>query len=148
MTSTFMGLEIGKRGIQAHQKAQTVVGHNLDNINTPGYSRQRVEMTTFDPIYLPGLNRAMTPGQIGQGVSIERVERIRDELTAIYRSLKLEAMKLKIANETLFVYLGEIKSTLNDFFSLAFPERCGKMYTKTGNHFSNELNSMVLSRSF
>ena len=72
----------------------------------------------------------------------------KEELTSIYRSLKIEAMKLKIANETLFTYLSEIKSTLSDFFALAFPERCGKMYTKNGNHFSNELNSMVLNRSF
>jgi len=80
MTSTFMGLEIGRRGVQAHQRALATVGHNLDNVNTPGYSRQRVEMSAFEPIFLPGLNRAQTPGQIGQGVSIERVERIRNEL--------------------------------------------------------------------
>ncbi|MDR0323747.1 MAG: flagellar hook-associated protein FlgK [Treponema sp.] len=80
MTSTFMGLEIGKRGIQAHQQALATTGHNLNNIETKGYSRQRVEFSAFDPIYLPGLNRAETPGQIGQGVIIERIERIRDQL--------------------------------------------------------------------
>ena len=80
MTSTFMGLEIGRRGLQAHQKALAVTGHNIDNVRTEGYSRQRVEFSAFEPIYLPGLNRAQTPGQIGQGVIVERVERIRDEL--------------------------------------------------------------------
>jgi len=80
MTSTFMGLEIGKRGIQAHQQALATVGHNLNNVNTEGYSRQRLEMSAFEPIYLPGLNRAQTPGQIGQGVIVERIERIRDQL--------------------------------------------------------------------
>jgi flagellar hook-associated protein 1 FlgK len=80
MTSTFMGLEIGKRGIHAHQQAQAVTGHNIDNVNTKGYSRQRVEFVPFEPIYLPGLNRAETPGQIGQGVVVERIERIRSEL--------------------------------------------------------------------
>jgi len=80
MTSTFMGLEIGKRGVQAHQQAIHVTGHNLDNAKTEGYSRQRIEMKAFDPIYLPGLNREETPGQIGQGVTIERIERIRDQL--------------------------------------------------------------------
>jgi len=75
-------------------------------------------------------------------------ENERNELTSIYRSLKMEAIKLKIANDALFVYLGEIKSTLKDFFSLAFPERCGKMYTKSGAHYSNELSSVVLNRSF
>ena len=80
MTSTFMGLEIGKRGVMAHQQALATTGHNLNNIGTKGYSRQRVEFAAFDPIYLPGLNRAETPGQIGQGVIVERIERIRDEL--------------------------------------------------------------------
>ena len=80
MTSTFMGLEIGRRGLHAHQQALATTGHNLDNVNTEGYSRQRVEFVPFEPIYLPGLNRAETPGQIGQGTVVERIERIRDEL--------------------------------------------------------------------
>ena len=80
MTSTFMGLEIGKRSIQAHQQALTTTGHNLANVETQGYSRQRVEFSAFEPIYIPGLNRAQTPGQIGQGVIIERIERVRDQL--------------------------------------------------------------------
>ncbi|MDR2211100.1 MAG: flagellar hook-associated protein FlgK [Spirochaetaceae bacterium] len=80
MTSTFQGIEIGKRAVVAHQQAIGTTGHNLSNMNTEGYSRQRVEFSAFDPIYLPGLEREETPGQIGQGVSIERVERLRDQL--------------------------------------------------------------------
>ncbi|MDR0494018.1 MAG: flagellar hook-associated protein FlgK [Treponema sp.] len=80
MTSTFMGIEIGKRGVHAHQQALYVTGHNLDNAGNEGYSRQRVEMSAFEPIYLPGLNREETPGQIGQGVVVERIERLRDQL--------------------------------------------------------------------
>ncbi|MCL2231354.1 MAG: flagellar hook-associated protein FlgK, partial [Treponema sp.] len=80
MTSTFMGLEIGRRGVQAHQTALNTVGHNLNNMNTPGYSRQRVEFVPFEPIFMPALNRAETPGQIGQGVVVERIERVRDQL--------------------------------------------------------------------
>jgi flagellar hook-associated protein 1 FlgK len=75
-----MGLEIGKRGVYAHQQALYITGHNLDNAATEGYSRQRVEMRAFEPIYLPGLNREETPGQIGQGVVVERIERLRDQL--------------------------------------------------------------------
>jgi len=75
-----MGIEIGKRAVAAHQQAINTAGHNISNLRTPGYSRQRVEFTTFWPIYLPGLNRAETPGQIGQGVVVGRIERLRDEL--------------------------------------------------------------------
>jgi flagellar hook-associated protein 1 FlgK len=80
MTSTFQGIEIGKRAVIAHQQAIGTTGHNLSNMNTEGYSRQRVEFSAFEPIYLPGLEREETPGQIGQGVSIERITRLRDEL--------------------------------------------------------------------
>jgi flagellar hook-associated protein 1 FlgK len=80
MTSTFQGIEIGKRGVIAHQQAINTTGHNLTNASTEGYSRQRVEMSAFEPIYLPGLNREETPGQIGQGTVIERIERLRDQL--------------------------------------------------------------------
>jgi flagellar hook-associated protein 1 FlgK len=80
MTSTFLGIEIGKRAVIAHQQALNITGHNLSNASTEGYSRQRVEFSPFEPIYLPGLNREETPGQIGQGTVVERIERIRDQL--------------------------------------------------------------------
>ncbi|MCL2481659.1 MAG: flagellar hook-associated protein FlgK [Spirochaetaceae bacterium] len=80
MQSTFMGIEIGKRSLIAHNKSLQTVGHNIVNASTDGYSRQRVKMSTFDPLYAPHLNRANTPGQIGQGVVDVSVERIKDEL--------------------------------------------------------------------
>ncbi|MDR0639887.1 MAG: flagellar hook-associated protein FlgK [Spirochaetaceae bacterium] len=80
MGSTFSGLEIGKRGVMAHETALGTTGHNLANASTEGYSRQRVELKAMDPIYNPALNRAETPGQIGQGVVVDRIERVRDQL--------------------------------------------------------------------
>jgi flagellar hook-associated protein 1 FlgK len=80
MQSTFLGIEIGKRGLNAHNQALNTVGHNLTNASTEGYSRQRVDLGTTDPLYAPDLTREETPGQIGQGVSILRIERIKDDL--------------------------------------------------------------------
>jgi flagellar hook-associated protein 1 FlgK len=80
MTSTFQGIEIGKRAVVAHQQAIGTAGHNLSNMNTEGYSRQRVEFVPFEPLYIPGLEREETAGQIGQGVTIERIERLRNIL--------------------------------------------------------------------
>ena len=80
MQSTFTGLEIGKRSLIAHNKGLTTVGHNITNASTEGYSRQRVKMQPFDPLYAPQLNRENTPGQLGQGVTAVSVERIKDEL--------------------------------------------------------------------
>ena len=75
-------------------------------------------------------------------------ENQRNDLTSIYRSLKIEAIKLRMANEAMLAYLNGVKSTLKEFFDLAFPERGGSIYTRTGSHFSNDMRSMVLNRSF
>jgi flagellar hook-associated protein 1 FlgK len=80
MTSTFTGIEIGKRAVNANAQAINTTGHNISNASTEGYSRQRVEFGEFEPIYLPGLNRENSAGQIGQGVAVERIERARDQL--------------------------------------------------------------------
>ncbi len=80
MGSTFSGIEIGKRSLNVHQQALNTVGHNLSNASVEGYSRQRVKMQAFEPLYMPQLNREEVPGQIGQGVSVASIERIRDNL--------------------------------------------------------------------
>lgn len=78
--STFSGIEIGKRSMNAHQSSITTAGHNITNANTEGYSRQRVQLRAFDPIYRPDLSRAEVPGQIGQGMEAQSVQRVRDEM--------------------------------------------------------------------
>ncbi len=45
-----------------------------------GYSRQRVEMKAFEPIFMPQYNREERPGQLGQGMDVTRIERVRDML--------------------------------------------------------------------
>ena len=75
-------------------------------------------------------------------------ENQRNDLTSIYRSLKHEAIKLRLANDTLMTYLSEVKATLKDFFELAFPERSGNMYTNQGTHHSHDMRSLVINASF
>ena len=52
MGSTFSGIELGKRSIMANTDAITTAGHNISNANTEGYSRQRVQIKEFDPLYI------------------------------------------------------------------------------------------------
>ncbi|MDC7127317.1 MAG: flagellar hook-associated protein FlgK [Spirochaetales bacterium] len=80
MQSTFTGIEIGKRSLVAHTQGLSTIGHNVSNASVDGYSRQKVQMGAVDPLYMPGLNREDTPGQIGQGVQVNRIERVRDEI--------------------------------------------------------------------
>ena len=80
MANSFAAIEIGKRSLMAHSTQINTAGHNISNADTEGYSRQRVQIKTFDPIYRPDLSREERAGQLGQGTSVESVTRLRDEL--------------------------------------------------------------------
>lgn len=80
MGSTFSGIELGKRSIMAHTDAISTAGHNISNANTEGYSRQRVQLKEFDPLYRPDLERPERAGMIGQGIDVQSIMRIRDEM--------------------------------------------------------------------
>src|SRR5690242_2518569 len=70
--SGFGALNIAITGMAAAQKAMDVTGQNVVNANTPGYSRQRVQLSS---VALP------TPSVVGNsqaGVQIDGTVRIRD----------------------------------------------------------------------
>ncbi|GAJ97530.1 flagellar hook-associated protein FlgK [Geomicrobium sp. JCM 19055] len=79
MTSTFHGLQTAYKGLMAQQRALQTTGHNIANANTPGYTRQRVNFNASQAFPAPGMNAPSIAGQIGTGVDVESVQRVRDE---------------------------------------------------------------------
>ncbi|MCR4790176.1 MAG: flagellar hook-associated protein FlgK [Treponemataceae bacterium] len=79
MANSFAGIELGKRSLMAQSMSISTAGHNISNADTEGYSRQRVNLKAMDPLYRPDLSRAEVAGQIGQGITAESIERVRDE---------------------------------------------------------------------
>lgn len=87
MRSTFHGLEVGKSGIYAQQNALYTTGHNIANANTEGYSRQVANMVTSPALVYPGMNMSKNPGQLGTGVVVSDITRMRDQFLDIqYRN--------------------------------------------------------------
>ncbi|MED0681387.1 flagellar hook-associated protein FlgK [Aneurinibacillus thermoaerophilus] len=87
MRSTFGGLEIAKRGLFAQQAALNVTGHNIANTNTEGYTRQRANMEASMPFPYPSLTNERQAGQMGTGVIVSSIQRLRDRfLDAQFRS--------------------------------------------------------------
>jgi len=74
MPWTFFGIELASRALQNMQLAMNTTGHNLANINTPGYSRQRVNLVTSEPLILEGVKTLF----LGSGVRVESIQRLRD----------------------------------------------------------------------
>ncbi|MBX3147618.1 MAG: flagellar hook-associated protein FlgK [Gemmatimonadales bacterium] len=65
-------LSIASGALQAHQRAIGTIGHNVANAQTPGYSRQQVQLTAASPQTLGHLL------QIGRGVDVNGINRVRD----------------------------------------------------------------------
>jgi flagellar hook-associated protein 1 FlgK len=71
---TFDGLSTGLSALYAQRRAVEVAGQNIANVNTEGYSRQRVGMVADSGPITPGLfSRADGPGRGVRSVDIVRV---------------------------------------------------------------------------
>jgi len=76
--STFFSFNIARRGLSAHKAALDVTAHNVANASTPGYSRQQAIFSTTSPFVTASTNRPQQAGQIGTGVTISQIRRVRD----------------------------------------------------------------------
>lgn len=77
---SFVGLYTGSSGIRAAQVGIDTASHNVANANSPGYTRQRVELGARPTYESPN-------GRIGTGVDVQDIARLRDSfLDGRYRS--------------------------------------------------------------
>lgn len=72
MASLSSSLSIGLTGLQATQSAISVVGHNIANVNTENYTRQRADLAARHSVTLGTLT-------YGAGVNVTSIEGIRDK---------------------------------------------------------------------
>jgi flagellar hook-associated protein 1 FlgK len=96
MGSLFTSLDIAVSGLLSHQTAIQVTGHNIANVDTDGYSRQRAELVSQMPQNTPY-------GPLGRGVAVADIFRIRDPfLDAVFQSETQNFMELNVERDFLF----------------------------------------------
>ncbi len=71
MAGLFGVLDVANRGLAVTQQGIRVAGHNIANVNTPGYSRQRQVLAALPPI--PSVS-----GHLGTGAEQRTIERVTD----------------------------------------------------------------------
>ena len=120
MSSTFGGIELGRSALNAFRLGMQTVGHNISNMDTEGYSRQRVNYVTAVPEDIPNV------GQLGNGMIVSSIERIRDEfLDFQFRDVQSTLgywEKINDLYETIQNYISEpnssgIRSAMDTFFT-------------------------------
>ncbi len=82
----FDGLHIGYSGLNASQSGINTTSHNISNVNTPGYTGQRINQQVNPPLH-------SIPGDSGSGVRVETINRIHDEF--VYARLKNSSAKME-----------------------------------------------------
>jgi len=97
LTSALSGLLNQRNGLD-------VVGHNVANANTPGYSRQRADLTASLPTVYPW-------GAVGRGVDIRGIERIVDEFLLTQQRDSLSQLK---SDETLASAYNRLEAIFNE----------------------------------
>ena len=75
--STFSGFNMALTGLNASQKSLDVTGQNIVNMNTTGYTRQRLDLYSIKG---PGTGpySFISETKVGQGVMMQSVSQLRD----------------------------------------------------------------------
>jgi flagellar hook-associated protein 1 FlgK len=121
VTGSVRMFDVGNSGLQAAKNALSTVGHNIANVNTEGYSRQRVEQTAGPPI-------PITKGNSGSGVRTLGITRTNDEYLS--RRIEQEAKNFGAAEER-DVYLSQTEQIFNE----ANTEGLNRLTTNFFNEF-------------
>ncbi|SHH20074.1 flagellar hook-associated protein FlgK [Tepidibacter thalassicus] len=162
----FFGLNIAKSGLFAAQKALNTVGHNIANANTPGYTRQRVELRPDNPLSSPG-----GKGMIGTGVDAYKITQIRNEFLDIkfrsevnvygqwsYRSSSLEQIEaimnepsdsgIRKVMDNFFASFEELSKDPSSLTTRAVVRERAIEFTHTLNHAYSQLEKMIKDTDF
>ena len=83
MGGLFDTLSIGRSGLTAQQINIDVTSHNITNSETDGYTRQRANATAAEPLGGNSKFDDISVGQIGTGVEITSIQRVRDKFADI-----------------------------------------------------------------
>lgn len=72
--SDFSAINTALTGLLAQQQALDTTAHNVSNVNTPGYTRQRADLISVGGTIVPGVWSGGAGA--GQGVRVDQIERI------------------------------------------------------------------------
>ena len=115
----FQLISLGKRALQVTEKQLETTSHNISNVNTEGYSRQRVLQESAYPIDLAFMN-------VGTGVYIQEIQRMRDEnLDTEYRSKATEYGSWGSRSEI----LAQVEKSLNEPSDYGLSNKIDKFFS-------------------
>jgi flagellar hook-associated protein 1 len=111
-------LDLAVRALLSEQVAIEVTSHNVANVNTPGYSRQRVHFETSSPLPSPW-------GPLGDGVQVRGIERAFDPFIAARLDAKTSTFSEYQAQKA---WLDQVASLFNETNEAALNDRLSEFW--------------------
>jgi flagellar hook-associated protein 1 FlgK len=97
---------IGRSGLAASQLGMNITGNNIANANTPGFSRQRVDLA-------PSANQLQGRLRIGNGVDVQGIRRLTDQALQQRLLASTSAESAAITNSSLLGGMEQIAAKLD-----------------------------------
>ena len=163
MRSTFLGFETARKGLVANQKGLDVTGQNITNVNTEGYTRQRIDTVSVSSVTNSNI-KVLGTSSAGQGVLVTGISQIRDkQLDLRFRSEMSETAyydKTLSILDGLETVLNELDNGIQPIFSgfisslqdlSLYPDQVtnanivlsnAKSVTQILRHYSNQLDQL------
>ncbi len=127
MPTIFDGLFIGRSGLHTNQSALNVAGNNISNVNTPGYTKERVNIQPSIPIFAQ-------EGEYGTGSQVTEIISFRDKLID-------KRMRSAYKEQS---YYSKLNSTLDEVQNV-FNEENGIGLKKSMEEFFNSWHALALN---
>ena len=105
--STFAGFNTAQLAMMASQRGLDVTGQNLSNINTTGYTRQRLDLLSLNPVG-NSIGSSAYDAKVGQGVMMLGVSQIRDPFLDIQYRNELPKLGTVDAKDAILESIGNI----------------------------------------
>jgi flagellar hook-associated protein 1 FlgK len=146
VSGTFSGLNTARTALWAQQRAMDVTGQNIANMNTVGYSRQRAELQSLGGTSVPATYAVSN--NVGEGVSAEKVSRIRDAFLESRAQLESATTASMSVSDTTY---SQIEDAFREPGDTGLQSQLSDMWAAWGDVHDNSTNpgprSEVLERT-
>lgn len=143
MPGLFSIFNTAKSGLFSQQTAINVTSHNIANSNTDGYSRQRANLVTTTPYTMPSMDNAAGAGQLGTGVTVESIQRIRDSFLDYQYRVSNGISGDYTARDK---YLKQVEDIMNEPTDNGISKLMTKFFTSWSNLATSSQNSNTVKQ--
>ena len=145
---SFFGLGLLGNALDTFQEAANVTSDNIANVNTPGASRQIVNITEMEPVSGSPFYSSHIPGTLGNGSIVASIQRIHDDsYDSLFRGASSSQNYFTVEQGQLGALqssFGEPNNGVNSYFT-AFQTAVSQLVDQAGTNGTSARANVIAS---